>query len=233
MLRYQTINPVVNAMERLKRPNGYHYSGQYQRATHDLNLDKMLVWQETPRAEVDSQYNIEHLLSVGRKTKSKYAVISTKFVQLVSSNKNLSMDELVDSKWRQEIQDWTDEPEVSANTPRYNLYESNEGSAISLNGWSKLWCLPKHNGIYEVASGRRITNREEIIEGFWSVGFASWRGRPLRVAPPEWSGNRVELEELAQLADKHWGRRHQSEMAKKICQAYTSINRYAAWPGAW
>ena len=93
--------------------------------------------------------------------------------------------------------------------------------------------MQEHQGIYDVATGRRLTNRREIIERMWALGFAAQRGRPLLIARVRWTGNRQELEHVTQLAQQYWDRRHQSDMAKKMVSAFRSINRYAAWPGAW
>jgi hypothetical protein len=78
-----------------------------------------------------------------------------------------------------------------------------------------------------------MTRREDIIRAFWSLGFATWRGRPYSIARLRWSGEREELEELTSLAGRYWRNRSRSDVAKKIVSAHRSINRYAAWPGAW
>jgi hypothetical protein len=94
-------------------------------------------------------------------------------------------------------------------------------------------CLREHQGVYDVATGRRLTNRREIIERMWRLGFAAQRGRPLSIARTRWTGNREELTEVADLAERHWNRRNTSDVAKKLVSAWRSINRYAAWPGSW
>jgi hypothetical protein len=67
----------------------------------------------------------------------------------------------------------------------------------------------------------------------WALGFAAHRGRPLSIAKIRWTGSRQELELATQLAEQHWDRRRTSDVARKLCSVFTSINRYAAWPGAW
>jgi hypothetical protein len=87
--------------------------------------------------------------------------------------------------------------------------------------------------VYDVTTGQRMTRRETIIRAFWDLGFATWRGRPYSVARLRWSGERAELEELTALAGRYWPNQYRSDVAKKIVSAHRSINRYAAWPGAW
>jgi hypothetical protein len=110
---------------------------------------------------------------------------------------------------------------------------TDRGSMTGFYSYRACLCLKEHEGVYDVQSGRRLTNRRDIIERMWALGFAANRGRPLAFAKLRWTGSREELELITELADRYWNRRYESEAAKKMVSAYTSINRYAAWPGAW
>jgi hypothetical protein len=94
-------------------------------------------------------------------------------------------------------------------------------------------CVPKHQGIYRVSDGRRITNRQEIIESFWQYGFAARRGRPLTIAGQRWVGDRDEIEHISNLEQQYRLRDRRSEIANRIVNTYRSLIRYAAWPGHW
>jgi hypothetical protein len=223
MLTYQNIYAVQSAQERLRQ--GYRWGFGH----HTKDSDALLVFTQGQEAKQDAQRNLDFCLDTGRRYHADYLVLHNNMIQFVGQRiREGVMDALAPGAWRQEYMTWSDSRGIDSSTDY-----SGRGELYSLRPWRKAFADSSTRGIYEVATGKRIKNRQDIIERFWSLGYATWRGRPPRVASVRWSGNREELEMLTSMAEKYWYRRHQSNVAKKMCSAYTSINRYAAWPGAW
>ncbi len=223
MLKYENIYVIRDAEERLRR--GYRWgSGNHTQAS-----DKMLVFTIGPKAEEDASSNLELLTSLGRQHNANYLVLHANKIQYLANHANNGLEQdLLPKEWVKKYLDWTDSKNLD-----FGIQDSGQGFCHSFRPWRRAFATRKTHGIYDLSTGRRLTNRQNIIERIWDHGFAAWRGRPLSVANIKWSGTREELEDLTNIADRYWNRRHKSDMAKKMCSAYTSINRYCAWPGSW
>lgn len=228
MLKYQNLYHFLQASARIKSgPNSW----SYRNGNNDYNTDKMVTWQENDRAIKDSKSNLDFLLDVGKRNRGDLLVLTSNFIQIVGANDmSMALQDLTPGTWMADFSTWADNSSVYIN-PRRRSHQSDRGECAEISGG--YWSTNNYHGIYEVATGNRIKNRQEIISRFWDHGFAAWRGRPLRVAPVTWAGTRSELEDLTLIASKHWNRKHVSDVAKKLCSAYTATNRYAAWPGSW
>ena len=185
--------------------------------------------QAAQQAEEDAVNNLDFLLTIGKKNGASHLILHDNCVQFLSHDANDQLEQdLLPQHWVEEFNEWTDSRQLD-----FEVQYSEQGFCYSFRTWRRSLATRKTHGIYDLATGTRLTNRQEIIQRMWDHGFAAWRGRPLRVASIRWSGTRSELEDLTCIADRYWNRRLQSDMAKKMCSAYTAINRYAAWPGAW
>lgn len=223
MLKYAEIHQVVQAQERL-RTNYYRFG-----STHNRDSDALLVFTLGQEAEQQAQKNLEFCQDIGRRYQAEYLVLHDNKIQFAGRRiREGIMDALAPGAWRNEYMEWTDSRSIDIGSDSSGL-----GECYSMRPWRRAFAMSHTRGIYELGTGNRLKNRRDIIERFWSLGYAAWRGRPLSVASIRWSGSREELEVVTQLADRYWSRRHSSDAAKKMVSAYTSLNRYAAWPGAW
>jgi hypothetical protein len=223
MLAYQNIYSIGQAQDRLRRGYRWDASGNTK------DSDAMLVFTQGPEAEREAQHNLDYSLDTGRRYHADYLVLLDNKIQFVGRRISEGViDALAPSEWRREYMKWSDSRNIDMSSD-----SSGYGEHYSLRPWRRVFANSKTRGVYEIGTGNRIKNRQDIIERFWSLGYATWRGRPLSVASVRWSGNREELTMLTDLAEKYWYRRSQSDVAKKMCSAYTAINRYAAWPGSW
>ena len=170
-------------------------------------------------------------LTTARHCQQDLVVFKPEQVQIAGTGdgSHAAADRLFPASWLREYEQWID----TTYPIGYRVDSSEQGSFSEFYTYRPALCLRKHQGVYDVASGRRLTNRREIIERMWRLGFAAQRGRPLSMARTKWTGNREELQEIADLADRHWNRRNTSEAAKKLVSVWRSINRYSAWPGSW
>jgi hypothetical protein len=226
MLKYLSVYAINDARERL---HYNRYNKPWANSHHTRDGDMLMVFSETSRAVADSRENFDNLMSVAQKTGSELLIITRHKIQFLGQTQsNIIQQQVLPQTWVEEFQEWTD-----TTRPMDLDVQLSESECATLRPWRNCFTLKENQGIFEVRTGERLTNRRNIIERFWDQGFASWRGRPLTVASICWSGSRDELQEITYLADRYWNRRHTSDVAKKICSAYTAINRHAAWPGAW
>jgi hypothetical protein len=223
MLAYENIYATRDAQQRLR--GGYRWGT----GSHTRDSDTLLVFTIGGKAEQDAANNLDFLMSLGKKHGASYLVLHENRIQYLADHSNNNLEqEMLPQAWVEKYLEWTNSERLE-----FGIQDSGQGFCHSFRPWRRAFATPKTHGIYDLTTGTRLTNRQEIIERIWDHGFAAWRGRPLSVANIRWSGSRSELEDLVQIADRYWGRRHNSDMAKKMCSAYTAINRYAAWPGAW
>lgn len=223
MLAYKNIYAVRDAEERLRRD--YRWGAGH----HTRDSDTLLMFTIGAKAEEDATNNLDFLLSLGQKHSATHLVLHGNKIQfLADHNSNSIEQDLLPTEWTRQYQEWLESKNLE-----FSVQDSGQGFCHSFRPWRRAFATRKTHGIYDLSTGTRLTNRQEIIERIWDHGFAAWRGRPLSVANIRWSGSRSELEDLVQIADRYWSRRHNSDMAKKMCSAYTAINRYCAWPGAW
>ena len=225
MLRYKNISQFTDASHRLK--NGYRWiSGDYTQ-----EADQLTVFTSSKHSAEDSEHNLNFLLDSAKRCGAPLVVLKPNLIQFVGQENSQPLAPIVTSdEWRKKIKKYYD----SQRDYHYlDIDLSTLSECASLRAYGSAWCLREHQGIYDVETRKRMTNRQEIIQAFWDHGFAAWRGRPMHVAKIRWSGTREDLEMATEMADRYWSRKNQSNVAKKFVQTYTSINRYAAWPGSW
>jgi len=231
MLAYQTICNVNRAQDRMRRDS--YNSRFYNTAGESRGSDEMTVFTFGKQAKDDSEHNLQRCLTVAREYEQDLVIIAENRIQVAggtgSGRHELAARALFPTAWLDEYNDWLE----GSSPVCARLHDSRHGEFLDFYSWRRSLCVKEHQGVYDVATGKRLTNRRNIIERMWAMGFAAHRGRPLTIAKPQWCGEREELEEITELAERFWPRRGKSEVAKKIVSTYTSINRYCAWPGAW
>ena len=229
MLRYQTISAANQTQDRL-RLNRYGHN-YWREETHNREADVLAMFTLEPEATKHSEHNFALIMDTARHCQQDLVVFKPEQVQIAGTGdgSHAAADRLFPASWLREYEQWID----TTYPIGYRVDSSDQGSCSEFYTYRLAMCLRKHQGVYDVATGRRLTNRREIIERMWRLGFAAQRGRPLSIARTHWTGNREELTEIADLADRHWNRRNTSEAAKKLVSVWRSLNRYSAWPGSW
>ena len=226
MLHYKAIYQANKLARRLKN-NRY---GGYYGKDHNRESDTLALFTIEPVAQQESLANLELIMTAARKHGHQLVVFKPDQIQVAGCGSTQPVaDWLFPGAWIEDYREWLD----SKNKMLPSIQASQAGEYMNFHSWRRCLAWTGHQGVYDVATGRRLTNRRDIIERMWALGFAAQRGRPLSIASIRWTGEREELVELVTLAERHGPRYHTSEMARKMFSAYRSINRYAAWPGAW
>jgi len=218
MILYREISDNLRA-RRVLKSSRWNTDGVTQARMVEFTTSKTVV--------EHSQHNLKWLLDCARDSKVDVLVITPNRVQMLGESTSLAMTRAFPAAWQDEYREWN---EISAMIfPRREILETGECSSLYL--YRDCVTEPRTAGVYEVATGRRMTNRQEIIDRFWSWGFPARRGRPLTVGQIRWSGTREELQEAEALYYRHYLRRDTTDVAKKICQVYITAVRDYAWPG--
>jgi hypothetical protein len=236
MLRYEQIYEVSGARRRLSGPTNWRRDPYaWRQDGRNREADQLMLFTFEIQGLADSAHNLEFLMATARAHDQQYVILTDTKIQIAGQqHSDQVVDRTAPREWQRDFVEWMDSDHSgSAPTVESTQHGSANGSVVTLQTWRHCFCLKEHQGVYDVTTGRRMTNRETIIRAFWDLGFATWRGRPYSIARLRWSGEREELEELADLARRYSLARYRSDVARKIVSAYHSINRYAAWPGSW
>lgn len=200
---------------------------------HTREGDQLTLFTLEPAAERASAAVLESVLTTAKSYDQDLVVITESQVQTGQIGEGdgcrRAIKAVFPPEWLEENDRWVDA--TSGVRPTFD--QSRYGEFAQFYNFRPNLILQKHRGVYDAATGRRLTNRHEIIQRMWGMGFAALRGRPLTFCKIRWAGEREHLQHVMELADRYWSQRRTSDVAKKICSAFTSINRYAAWPGAW
>lgn len=228
MLRYEMVAQANAVLSRLKSNT---YDRSWGDTNHSRDGDRLTLFTLNPQALAESEANLSWVITAARNLGQILIVVKTNQIQIAGAHSSKAVsDHVFPPEWLQAHNDWLGSS-YHHPTPRQNCTE--QGEMVEFYSHRPGFVMKEHQGVYDVKTGKRLTNRRDIIERMWALGFAAQRGRPLSISQVRWTGNREELEHATILAQLYWDRRHQSEVAKKIVSAYRSINRYAAWPGAW
>ena len=225
MMNNENVKVYNQAWERFSRRNyGWHNDH------HTKDSDRLVMFTTEIQAQEESTCNLERLKIMGRAYNQRYLVINRQKFQFLGS------DHLEPIRHAISRDPWYERyaKEHNDRAPDMITDVSGQGGVLHVRAYNHALVLKSHYGVYDLESGQRIRNRKDIIQRFWEYGFATWRGRPPTVASLRWSGPRPHLEHLAQLANQYfYVDSSKSEVARKLVSVYSSINRYAAWPGAW
>lgn len=230
MLEIRNIHAYNEAGERLRRRyyNWINSDGEEARRT-----DTLTEFTFRTHAMLDSSANLENLLELGRTAGVSMLVFKPKTVQFVAP------PDAVTAAWNtvfseSQLQEW--EKTIGKDREYYATFatwhdDTDAGSTSSITHYQAPFAVKEHAGVYDCATGEKITNRREVIQRAWNLGFACKRGRPLTIARTRWSGTREDLVRAEQIYDEFRG--SQSEPARKLCAVYNSAARHYAWPGTW
>jgi hypothetical protein len=186
---------------------------------------------------LDSSANLENLLELGSTTGVSLLVFKPRTVQFVAAS------DAVTAAWHtvfseSQLQEWEQTLATRSHNSYYSTFatwrdNADRGSASSITHHQAPFGVKEHAGVYDCATGEKITDRRAVIQRVWDLGFACSRGRPLTVARTKWSGSREDLVRAEEIFNEFYTRRYTSDSVRKLCQVYTSASRHYAWPGTW
>jgi hypothetical protein len=234
MLEIRNVHAYNEAGERLRRR---YYNWVSANAEESRKTDTLTEFTFRTHAMLDSSANLENLLELGSTTGVSLLVFKPRTVQFVAAS------DAVTAAWHivfseSQLQEWEQTLATRSHNSYYSTFatwrdNADRGSASSITHHQAPFGVKEHAGVYDCATGEKITDRRAVIQRVWDLGFACSRGRPLTVARTKWSGSREDLVRAEEIFNEFYTRRYTSDSARKLCQVYTSASRHYAWPGTW
>jgi hypothetical protein len=234
MLEIRNVHAYNEAGERLRRR---YYNWVSANAEESRKTDTLTEFTFRTHAMLDSSANLENLLELGSTTGVSLLVFKPRTVQFVAAS------DAVTAAWHtvfseSQLQEWEQTLATRSHNSYYSTFatwrdNADRGSASSITHHQAPFGVKEHAGVYDCATGDRITDRRAVIQRVWDLGFACSRGRPLTVARTKWSGSREDLVRAEEIFNEFYTRRYTSDSARKLCQVYASASRHYAWPGTW
>ena len=203
--------------------------------------DEIDTWQlqmftADKQSKAESERNLDQLKQKAEELDMPVLVVRSSEIQFVGTQTAVATTDIYSEQWIQRITDYFDNNRSYFGKPFCtHTVTDQETHAYTMYCYGHDACFARSSqtGFYNIEQDRKVTDRREQIQMLWDLGFVARRGRPVGVGLERHSGSTEEVAEITRLASKHWHRRGRSEVADKICSAYTSVNRYYAWPGSW
>tara|TARA_R100001163_G_C5056274_1_gene192685 strand:+ start:1338 stop:2009 length:672 start_codon:yes stop_codon:yes gene_type:complete len=222
----KNVSLYTKVSSRLK--NGRHYR-DFNQEKEGLQLQAFTA--EKPALE-ESLANKEEILSRAAELAIPTVIISSNCLQFLGNN-DVKADEILTEEQIKAID--TSENHWGRSTFRSEVScEGVETLEFNLN-YDNYVVLSKEQGFYEYDGDKfvRIKNRYDQITKLWNYGFASKRGRPIKVGRNTHSGTKVEIIYLVDWLTKLRQMNSGSEIQFKTQQIYNTLNRHYAWPEHW
>jgi hypothetical protein len=200
----------------------------------DTNGVRVQLFTVDKPAQEESQANLKTLKEFCRTFGVPYLICKPTKIQLVGHNARIGDSDLMSKEFYEELQDNFQQKWYYS--PHWTTFENEIGYyKQELTGvyGEALWMRSPQTGFWDIKKDEKITDRKLQIRTLWDLGFISKRGRPITVADERWSGSPEEIRQLTNLAATMQYRKHESEVASKIMQAYNVIHRDNCWPGHW
>jgi len=222
-LQIKDVSLYTKVTSRLK--NGRHYQN-FQEEQAGLQLQQFTV-QKT--AQEHSLQNKETILARAKHLGIPTVILHAEGMQFVGQSKVTTQEILTDTQ----IDALNEGTSNRWNSARWNVIENDEGYQVLdfYTNYDMNLVLNADAGFY--VDGVKVKNRYDQINKLWSYGYASKRGRPLRIGRIGHSGSKREIEKLVRWVDELKTTRSGSEIAAKTISIYSSLNRHYAWPEHW
>lgn len=222
-LQIKDVSLYTKVTSRLK--NGRHYHN-FQEERAGLQLQQFTV-QKT--AKEHSEQNKNEILERAKHLGIPTVILHSEGMQFVGQSKVTTQEILTDTQ----IDALNEGTSNRWNSARWNVIENDEGYQVLdfYTNYDMNLVLNADAGFY--VDGVKVKNRYDQINKLWSYGYASKRGRPLRIGRIGHSGSKQEIEKLVRWVDELKTTRSGSEIAAKTISIYSSLNRHYAWPEHW
>ena len=211
--------------------------GRYGMSHEDIAGLKVQLFTLTKTAAEQSKINLEQILETARKRNIPTVVVKPQLIQFIGHDFFVDPDGILGEPDLAQFKD--DDALRWANSPRWREETSSRGHyMLELGGYfSHYWAQSPHCGYYQRnhlgTDYNKITHRKTQIQELWDWGWPARRGRPVHVGFECYSGSTHEIECLTDMAAQMWTRQRSSEVAKRACANYRSINKEYALPGNW
>jgi len=230
MFEFEHIVKYKQADERI-RVNRYN-SQYYNIEGFTRDGDVLIKFTVEKYAKQEDQHNRDILFDRARKIGAQFIIQGYRGPQIVipyllDGNAGLFDDyeENFQTSWNKEI-NYMSYLDVRA-------FRSDRATAISCAGYRRRdgHVMPGSTGVYDVATGKKITGRQNILQRLWDLGFLGNRGVVLYAADyrdgsPEDVLRYIQVKPM--LKTLSWN----SPLVKGLDSGMTKISRACDWPDA-
>jgi len=223
-LHIKDVSLYTKVTSRLKNGRQYH---NFQEERAGLQLQQFTV-QKT--AQEHSLQNKETILARAKHLGIPTVILHSEGMQFVGQS-NITTQQILTDTQIDGLNEGTSSNHW--NSARWNVIDNDEGYQVLdfYTNYDMNLVLNADAGFY--VDGVKVKNRYDQINKLWSYGYASKRGRPLRIGRLGHSGTKQEIEHLVRWTDELRNKRTGSEVATKAISIYSSLNRHYAWPEHW
>ena len=207
-LQIKDVSLYTKVTSRLK--NGRHYRN-FQEERAGLQLQQFTV-QKT--AQEHSLQNKETILARAKHLGIPTVILHSEGMQFVGQSNITTQQILTDTQ----IEALNEGSSHRWNSARWNVIENDEGYQVLdfYTNYEMNLVLTADAGFY--VDGVKVKNRYDQINKLWSYGYASKRGRPLRIGRIGHSGSKREIEILVRWVDELKTTRSGSKLLQKQFQ---------------
>ena len=228
MFQFEHIVKYKIADERIRQ---HRYDSQYYNsAGHTRDGDMLIRFTVEKYAQQEHEHNQALLLECARSYNAPYLIQGQRGPQIIMQGLVKTISIFNDYKEEYErIWERTDN--------RYMGYadirscDSDRATAVSCRGYRRPHghVMPGATGVYDVATGRKITGRQNILKRLWDLGFLGDRGRVLYAADYR-DGSPADVQMYQQLRPRLKTLSWNSPLVKGMSSGMNKISRYCDWP---
>ena len=232
-LQYKNLCEWGKLHRKLKDVNrGWHWN---KPSSDEIEGWRLQMFTCEKNAKEESEHNLQQLKAKAQEIESPVLILKGNEIIFAGTEYAVASTDLTSDEWLDDFEANRKSKYYSARpfwTHQVSEYDRHEFS-MSAYGSDYIFTRPPQCGFYLVDEDKKLTNRREQIQTLWNLGFVARRGRPITVGNVRHCGTPSDVQLATDLAQRFWKRRCDSEVAKKACQIYTSINRDFCWPGSW
>lgn len=222
MIEYRTLYSYLTA-ERRARLNHYRWGG------FNRDTDRLTTFTLKLQAQHDSALNWQWCRDQALRHGADTMIMRANCVQFLGERLDHDLEnQLLPQQWIQDYQDWCQDSWMTSQAHRE---QTDQGQLATVRLWRPVLCVRAQQGVWDLVQHRRLTQRAEIVQRFWTRGFATLRGHVPMVCTQNWSGNAQELQQLVQMATTMSARRGRSEVARRMVSTLRSLRARIQWPG--
>jgi hypothetical protein len=229
MFKFQHIVKYQQADERI-RQNRYE-SRYYNTEGHSRDGDVLIRFTVEKYAREEDQHNQSLLLERARSLGARYLIQGQRGPQIVIPGFVDGTADIFKDYQTKLTDTWEQTDNRYMGYADIRSFNSNGATAVSCRGYRKSYghAMPGTTGFYDVATGRKITGRQNILKRLWDLGFLADRAVVLYAADYR-DGSPADVEMYQQIRPRIRTLAWNSPLVKGLATGMNKISKACDWP---
>lgn len=229
MFQFEHIVKYKMADERIRE---HRYASQYYNsAGYSRDGDVLIRFTVEKNALEENQHNQRLLFERARSFGAQYLIQGQRGPQIVIPE---LVEDTVDifNDYKEQLTDtWEKTDNRYYGYADIRSFRSDRATTVSCRGYRRLHghVMPGSTGVYDVATGRKITGRQNILKRLWDLGFLGDRGVVLYAADYR-DGSPADVEMYKQMRPHIKTLTWNSPLAKGLATGMNKISKACDWP---